>query len=652
VIRRLLVANRGEIAVRVARAAREMGIEPLGIYSEADANAYHLRFMDDARCVGPAPATESYLNADAIVAAALDMHAGAVHPGYGFLSERASFAQAVRDAGLIFVGPPPEAMAAMGSKIEAKRRVRASSVPVLPGYDGDDRSPARLREEAERTGFPLLVKASAGGGGRGMRVVESLAGFDEALEAAKREALAAFGDDAVLLERYVREPRHIEFQILADAHGTTMHLGERECSIQRRHQKIVEEAPSSAISPELRAEMGAAAVRAAESVGYVNAGTCEFMLDEDGTYYFLEMNTRLQVEHPVTELVYGIDLVHWQLRIANGERLTIARDELRPRGWAIETRVYAEDPANRMLPSTGTISAWSPPEGPGIRVDAGVTTGSEVSVFYDPMLAKLVVFGTDRAHAIARLERALDDFTIEGVRSNLPLLRWIARDAWFREGRTTTRFLEHRLDESRFTRRPPAREAALLAVAWMLLRDEAPWRLGGVGMPIRLAHGGDRVACEASRTSDDGRFLLTGGYTGELLAQLRGGEVHASLGSLQVRGRVERTADGWLVTMGDARIDFHPFAPPAAQAQGGSTAVGAGDGLVTAPMPGKIVKIMVGEGARVEQHTLLLVLEAMKMEHRIESAAAGVVRSLLVREGEIVASGAPLVELAGSKQGR
>ena len=307
--------------MRVARAAREMAIVPLGIYSEADANAYHLQFVDEARCVGPAEAAQSYLNAEAIIAAALAMKANAIHPGYGFLSERAPFAAAVRDAGLIFVGPSPEAMAAMGSKIEAKRRVRASGVSTVPGYDGDDQSLATLLREARRVGFPLLIKASAGGGGRGMRVVDSVERFDEALEAAKREALAAFGDDAILLERYLRDPRHIEFQILADSHGTTLHFGERECSIQRRHQKIIEEAPSVALTPSLRAEMGAAAVRAAESVGYVNAGTAEFMLDSDSAFYFLEMNARLQVEHPVTELVYGIDLVQWQLRIAAANRL-------------------------------------------------------------------------------------------------------------------------------------------------------------------------------------------------------------------------------------------------------------------------------------------------------------------------------------------
>ena len=621
-IRRLLVANRGEIAVRVARAAREMGIAALGVYSQADTNAYHLQFMDDARCIGPAPASESYLNIEAIIAAAREMRADAVHPGYGFLSERAPFAQACIDAGLIWVGPPPSAMQAMGSKIEAKQRVRASDVPTVPGYDGNDQSPARLKKEGVAIGFPLLIKASAGGGGRGMRVVEAPDAFDEALAAAKREALAAFGDDAVLLERYLRDPRHIEFQILADTHGTTLHLGERECSIQRRHQKVVEEAPSVALSPQLRAEMGAAAVRAASSVGYVNAGTCEFMLDRDEKYYFLEMNARLQVEHPVTELVYGIDLVQWQLRIASGEKLTIDREDVRPRGWAIETRIYAEDPANHMLPSTGAISRWDAPQGPGIRVDAGVTTGSDVSVYYDPMLAKLIVYGSDRPQAIARLENALDAFAIDGVRANLPLLRWIVRDEWFRDGRTTTSFLAQRLDESIFAPREVSREAALYEIARRLRNGEVPWRAGGVGIPVWIASGASCFRVWAT-TLGNGRWSLSGDIEGEL--------------------------DPTRLT--DSGVAFTTLAPPTAQSSGLAAAAGTGDGRVTAPMPGKIVKIAVAQGAPVEEHALLLVLEAMKMEHRIEASFAGVVDAVLVKEGQLVTGGAPLVELRAPAKG-
>ncbi len=643
-IRRLLVANRGEIAVRVARGAREMGISPLGIYSEADENAYHLRFMDDSRCVGPATAAQSYLDIDNIIAAAIDMKADAVHPGYGFLSERAKFARAVSKAGLIFVGPSADAMDAMGSKIAAKQRVREFDVPTVPGYDGADPSLESLRTEAQLIGFPLLVKASSGGGGRGMRVVDTLDAFDEALDAAKREALAAFGDDAVLLERYLQEPRHIEFQILADAHGTTIHLGERECSIQRRHQKVIEEAPSVALSPELRDEMGAAAVRAARSVNYVNAGTCEFMLDGDGRFYFLEMNTRLQVEHPVTELVYGVDLVQWQLRIAGGERLTLAQSDVRPRGWSIEARIYAEDPANHMLPSTGTIARWTPPEGPGVRVDAGVATGSEVSVYYDSMLAKLIVFGTDRPNAIARMECALDDFIVEGVRVNIPLLSWIVRDDWYRAGKTTTSFFAQRLDESIFTAQSVPADAALLGVAGAIANGWAAWRVGGVGMPVRVESAGERFTIEATAISPE-RWNLQGDFSGELHLQRHGERVKATLGERAVSGTVTRTGSTLAVHFGGATYYFAPLAPPSANSRGSVGTVEPSDGRITAPMPGKIVKIAVARGDEVAERALLVVLEAMKMEHRIEAANAGTVSAILVREGEIVTGGAPLVEL-------
>ncbi len=615
-ISRLLVANRGEIAVRIARGAREMGITPLGIYSDADANAYHLRFMDESARVGPAPAAQSYLDISAVIAAAHALGADAVHPGYGFLSERAAFARAARDAGLTFVGPSPEAIATMGSKIEAKRSVRARDVPTVPGFDGDDRSLPRLRIEAERIGFPVLIKASAGGGGRGMRVVDALAQFDEALESAQREALAAFGSDDVLLEKYLYAPRHIEFQILADTHGTTIHLGERECSIQRRHQKIVEEAPSTALSPALRAEMGGAAVRAAQSVGYTNAGTCEFMLDECGSYYFLEMNTRLQVEHPVTELAYGIDLVRWQLRIANGERIDIAQRDVRPRAWAVEVRLYAEDPSNDMLPSTGTISVWDAPKGAGVRLDAGVSVGSDVSVYYDPMLAKLICSGKTRAQAISRLDDALHAFTIDGVRTNLPLLAWIARNDAFRSGNTTTRFLEEQRDIA-VTHDRVDEETVRTAAAGLLANGWAPWRLGGVDIPLRLQFGDDVHVLLASRSDADanaGRALL-------------------------------RDGDGFAL-LGKRGYKTFGFAPPPSAEGSQADATGSADGCVTAPMPGTIAKIAVRVGDRVEPHALLLVLEAMKMEHRIEAPGAATVRNVLVREGEIVSNGAPLVELS------
>jgi len=643
VISRLLVANRGEIAVRVARAAREAGIVPLGIYSQADEGAFHLRFMDESACVGPAPAADSYLNIDAILQAAAAMRADAVHPGYGFLSERAAFAQAVNDAGLIFVGPPPQAMAAMGSKIEAKRRVRDFDVPILPGYHGDDQHPARLRKEAVIAGFPLLIKASAGGGGRGMRVVESIERFDEALEAAKREALAAFGSDVVLLERYLRDPRHIEFQILADAFGNTIHLGERECSIQRRHQKIVEEAPSVALTPELRATMGSAAVRAAQSVAYVNAGTCEFVLDRDGAFYFLEMNTRLQVEHPVTEEVYGIDLVRWQFRIANGERLTIAQDDVRPRGWAIETRIYAEDPSNNMLPSTGTIAAWIPPEGPGVRLDAGVDAGSEVGVYYDPMLAKLIVSGNDRAQAIARLRAALASFTIAGVRTNLPLLRWIAADDAFAAGDTTTSFLAQRLDDSIFARGKVADDIVVAGAAGLLANGWAPWRIAGVGIPLRLQFD-DAVRSLTATQTAPGEWRLEG----DVAATVRAADVCDSVVRLRPSGpTLTMTPGGWFLALLGGRSEAFCFAAPPTLDAAKDAASGTGSGgRVNAPMPGKIVKIAVAQGDAVADRALLVVLEAMKMEHRIEAPGAATVRGVLVREGDIVSAGAPLIELA------
>jgi 3-methylcrotonyl-CoA carboxylase alpha subunit len=646
-ISRLLIANRGEIAVRIARGAREMGIVPLGIYSEADADAYHLEFMEDARCVGPAPATESYLDIEAVVAAGVAMRADAVHPGYGFLSERAAFARAVAAAGMTFVGPSPEAMAAMGSKIEAKRRVRESGVPTVPGYDGDDQSLETLRAQAGNMGFPVLIKASAGGGGRGMRVVENLADFDDALAAAQREAQSAFGDHAVLLEKYLIDPRHIEFQVLADAHGTTIHLGERECSIQRRHQKIVEEAPSVALSPELRATMGASAVAAAQSVGYVNAGTCEFMLDSGGNYYFLEMNTRLQVEHPVTELVYGIDLVHWQLRIASGERLTISQDDVRPRGWAIETRIYAEDPANHMLPSTGTIEHWIPPEGPGIRLDSGVAAGSDVSVYYDPMLAKLIVYGSDRVAAVARMDAALDDFVVDGVRTNIPLLSWIVRDQAFRDGATTTGFLAERLDESIFTKPQTPPDAAMLCCAALLLDGLAPWRVAGVGMPIRLiSEDGASFDVSADVTADENVWRLSGSLTGKLHVSTRGTSLVAQLGDQpEIEGTASFDDDDDFVVQTGGQTYSLAFADPPSLSGAAAAAGASAPGRVSSPMPGKIVKIAVSQGETVEERALLVVLEAMKMEHRIEADAAGEVKNVFVREGEIVSGGAPLVEI-------
>jgi 3-methylcrotonyl-CoA carboxylase alpha subunit len=624
-IRRLLIANRGEIAIRIARGARECGITPVGVYSDADVDAAFRDALDASLRIGPGPASESYLDGAAILAAARELGADAIHPGYGFLSERAPFAQAVRDAGLIFVGPSPAAIDAMGSKIEAKQRVRAVGVPVVDGYDGADQHDDVLRAEAARIGTPLVIKASAGGGGRGMRVVDDLAHFDEALAGARREALGSFGDDAVLLERYLQRPRHIEFQILADEHGAIVHLGERECSIQRRHQKVVEEAPSVALDAALRERMGAAAVAAARSVGYTNAGTVEFMLAADGTFAFLEMNARLQVEHPVTELVYGVDLVHEQVRIAAGEPLRFTQADLVPRGWAIEVRLNAEDPAHDFAPQAGTITRVVLPAAPGVRVDAGVRDGSTVPVFYDSLLAKIIVAAEDRPSAVARLRATLAATSIAGIATNLPQLRAIAADEAFAHGDTTTAFLAERAAAMRANEPPPRAHDAALAAAVAFAADERGWRLGGVGVPLALTYDDTTLRVQANRNADG--WTIAGDVNGVAPADARA-VVDATGIDVDLDGRIYR-------------FGFAP--PPHAGAASGTTV--AASGTVVAPMPGKIVSVNAVAGASVAERELLVVLEAMKMEHRIEAPAAGTVASVRVAAGDVVAAGTTLVTL-------
>jgi acetyl-CoA carboxylase biotin carboxylase subunit len=444
---KVLVANRGEIALRVIRACRELGVASVAVYSEADARAPHVREADEAVLLGPAPSSESYLKGDRIIEAARRVGAQAIHPGYGFLSEREWFARAVRDAGLTFIGPPAEAIAAMGSKTAARALAIAAGTPVVPGTTTALRDAEEAADVAERFGYPVLLKAAAGGGGKGMRVVQRREELAGALASAQREARNAFGDDAVYVEKYIVGPRHVEIQVLGDQHGTMLHLGERECSIQRRHQKMIEEAPSVAVTPELRARMGQAAVAAARAAGYTNAGTCEFLLDANGQFYFLEMNTRIQVEHPVTELVMGVDLVQWQLRIAAGERLPFTQETLVPRGWAIECRITSEDPANGFLPSTGRVQYLHLPTGPGVRWDGGIETGSEVTLHYDPMLAKLIVWAPDRAQAIARMHRALLELTVDGIDTSRDFHLRVMENTDFRAGAIEIQWLERHLAE-------------------------------------------------------------------------------------------------------------------------------------------------------------------------------------------------------------
>ena len=468
---KILVANRGEIALRVMRACREMGITSVAVYSDADVRAPHVRAADEAVHIGGAAASDSYLRGDRIIDVARRLGAEAIHPGYGFLSEREWFARAVRDAGLVFIGPPAEAIAAMGSKTAARQLAIAANVPVVPGTTQPLADAHEARHIAGEFGYPVLLKAAAGGGGKGMRLVREPGEMDGALEAARREAKNAFGDDAVYIEKYIVGPRHVEIQVLGDQHGTMLSLNERECSVQRRHQKMLEEAPSVAVSPELRRAMGDTAVRAASAAGYINAGTCEFLLDAEGRFYFLEMNTRLQVEHPVTELVTGIDLVQWQIRIAAGERLPFRQEEIVPRGWAIECRITSEDPANGFLPSTGTISYLHLPSGPGVRWDGGIEVGSEIGLFYDPMLAKLIVHAPTRDAAIARMHRALLELTIEGVESSRDFHLRLMENPAFRAGVIEIQWLERCLD-SIVHAPPPEQTTRTAALVAALIADE------------------------------------------------------------------------------------------------------------------------------------------------------------------------------------
>jgi acetyl-CoA carboxylase biotin carboxylase subunit len=475
---KILIANRGEIALRVIRACREMGIASVAIYSDADAKAAHVREADEAINVGAPPSAESYLKGDRIIEAAKAVGAQAIHPGYGFLSEREWFARAVRDAGLVFIGPPAEAIAAMGSKTAARQLAIAANVPIVPVTTEALKDASEAKAIAEQFGYPVLLKAAAGGGGKGMRVVREPKEMENALATARREAKNSFGDDAVYVEKYIVGPRHVEIQVLGDQHGTMLSLNERECSVQRRHQKMIEEAPSVAVTPQIRKAMGETAVRAASAAGYYNAGTCEFLLDQDGKFYFLEMNTRLQVEHPVTELVTGIDLVQWQIRVAAGEKLPFKQEEIVPRGWAIECRITSEDPANGFLPSTGRISYLHLPSGPGVRWDGGIEVGTEVGLYYDPMLAKLIVYAPTREAAIERMHRALLELTIEGVETSRDFHLRMMEDEDFRSGAIEIQWLERKLNTI-LAVKPPSQTVknAALVAALIAERDRlAPKR--------------------------------------------------------------------------------------------------------------------------------------------------------------------------------
>ncbi|HKH10086.1 MAG TPA: biotin carboxylase N-terminal domain-containing protein [Rubrobacter sp.] len=644
--RKLLIANRGEIAVRITRACRELGIKTVAVFSEADANAMHRRLADEAHPIGPAPAPESYLNVERLISAIEGSGAEAVHPGYGFLSESAAFARAVEGTGAVWVGPPPDAMDLVGDKVRAKELARRASVPTLPGFDGEDVDDDRLADEAARIGYPVLVKASAGGGGRGMRAVARPEDFAEAVRGARREAEAAFGDGTVFLEKLLENPRHVEVQVIGDSQGNVVHLGERECSIQRRHQKVVEESPSPALGRELREEICAAAVRLAREAGYRNAGTVEFLLEGEG-FFFLEMNARLQVEHPVTELATGLDLVHLQLAVAAGEALPIDQSDLAPRGSAIEVRLYAED--EKGLPSGGELLGFAPPEGPGVRNDVGVEEGDEVPLDYDPMLAKLIVAAPDRPTAVRRLRSSLADYGVAGVPTNLPLLRRIANHPAFFEGDTTTGFLEtHGLSEPPATR-PVPRDALLLAAVAEISPPRptvdpfaaGPWRLLG-SMRLRYSVGEETREILAERARGGRLSLSLDGETSLVeVARAENGRLRAKIDGSTLSARVFAGTESVTVLCGGEEHRLRKPPPPGVEGSASGTAAGG----LTSPMPGTVVRVLVSEGEEVEEGQLLLVLEAMKMEQPFTAPHAGRVSSLPFDEGALVPGGAVLVGL-------
>ena len=659
----VLIANRGEIACRIIRTCRRLGIRTVAVFSEADVDAQHVRLADAAFPIGGSRPQDSYLRGDAIIEVAKQSGAQAIHPGYGFLSENADFADAVEQAGFVFIGPKAASMRKMGSKAGAKDLMASRGVPVVPGYTGEDQDAAVLARAAERIGFPLMIKAAHGGGGKGMRIVRDTDAFLPALESCQREAKNAFGRDRVLLERYIELPRHIEFQVFADAHGNTIHLGERECSAQRRYQKVIEEAPSPFLTPELRAQMGSAAVAAARAIDYVNAGTVEFIVGASGDFHFMEINTRLQVEHPVTEMVTGLDLVEWQLRVASGETLPLAQDAIATHGHAIEVRLYAEDPESGFLPGSGRLDRLRLPKPSGyVRSDGGVIEGDTVSIFYDPMIAKLIVWDEDRPRALVRLRDALAECEIVGPKSNIAFLEALVRHPMVIEGRIDTGYLDRHLDEVLPTPTPPSAIELAAAVTAALLHDEntanddarassdpsSPWALVD---GWRLGHASDRVLCLLHRghrhllhaSGSAGTYRVRG--DGFAIA-VDGARVQDGVLSARFDGAVRRyraSADDGAVRVHDGTRRLRFERAPAFQL---APDIGAGGGnRVTSPMPGRIVLVKVKVGDAVQDGQELLVMEAMKMELSLKSPRAGIVDTVQVQAGDFAEGDAVLVTL-------
>ena len=665
---RILIANRGEIACRVMRTAHRLGVQCVAVYSDADARALHVATADEAVRIGPAPARDSYLNAEAIIAAARATGAEAIHPGYGFLSENAEFAEACAAAGLTFIGPPASAIRAMGDKASSKALMAKAAVPLVPGYHGEDQDAALLKREASKIGYPVLIKASAGGGGKGMRVVARAEEFDAALAGCQREAASSFGDARVLLEKYLERPRHIEMQVFADTHGNVVHLFERDCSVQRRHQKVLEEAPAPGMRNARRTPMAEAAVAAARAIGYVGAGTVEFIVGADGAFHFMEMNTRLQVEHPVTEFVTGIDLVEWQLRVAAGEPLPLPQGRITAHGHAIEARIYAEDPDRGFLPATGRITAMATPAtGRHVRIDTGVGAGDEISPWYDPMIAKLIVWDTDRPAALARLRGALAEFHVAGPVTNIAFLDRVAASPAFAGSDLDTGLIERNHD-ALFPARPalPLEAMALAAFARLKQNEKAtteratrsadphsPWLLCD-GWRTEGNAAGSRITLEF--TAGDERETVELVQTAGRIELIHRNQRHALAGEADSEGRVSLAFNGRhlhaRVVLGeglaDGNVDVFIGAERARMVLHDplrrDMADEAAGGSLAAPMPGRVTAVLVSAGTTVTKGTPLIVMEAMKMEHTISAHADGTVTTLHFKAGEQVGEGVALLD--------
>jgi 3-methylcrotonyl-CoA carboxylase alpha subunit len=659
---KILIANRGEIAVRVARTARRMGVRTVAVYSDADRDAMHVTACDEAFHIGGAAPKDSYLRGDKILEVAKKSGAQAIHPGYGFLSENEDFARKCAESGFVFIGPPPQAIEAMGLKAESKRLMEKAQVPLVPGYHGENQDDRLLAKEAERIGFPVLIKASAGGGGKGMKVAESAAEFAQALASAKREAKNSFNDDRMLIERYLQRPRHIEIQVFGDSHGNCVYLFERDCSLQRRHQKVIEEAPAPGMTFERREQMGAAAVAAAKAVGYVGAGTVEFIAEQDGRFYFMEMNTRLQVEHPVTEMITGLDLVEWQLRVASGERLPKLQDELQINGHAFEARVYAENPRNQFLPAIGKIEQLrAPPTSASVRIDTGVREGDEISPNYDPMIAKLIVHAPTRSQALAQLADALDEYAVIGFANNVEFLQRTARHPAFIDADIDTGFIAKHSDVL-LPPLPAPSDAALAACALVELyrvraasaNDASPWAradgfwLGQPNQAIRFRYQQHDQAYEVGVLLRDAGYLLTLPSGSHCATATVDGEaitltMDTGAGESKTTARVLQHGLQRVVLLHGERYEFNaidPYAPPHDDE--------AHAGHLTAPMPGSVVSVLVKAGDKVAKGQPLIIMEAMKMEHTIVAPFDGKVEAVYFAAKEQVKEGAELVALEAS----